>query len=683
MERDNGSSVDLSTLRVTKATRRYLVWKYGPKPTGKKAKKLPFYVSGKPRQKPLDCESDWQQLVSYEEAVAFCRANPEYRVGFALGPDGGGNCWQGLDFDGTLQGSDSMPGYVERSPSGTGYHAIGYGRHFHAYTDKFEAYSSGRFFTFTGDLINDGPLHDFAEFVNSHHGKLGEHIANIHQEVRSYSVEQLLDAMAHIPNDDLDWNTWNNLGMALYGAVGGHVIGLAAWIGFSAKSEKFDARDSLDRWEHFKKSTPDEVGAGTIIHWARNAGWKATRASAGENDPLVNDALDYMPGAQSLAPMEFVIENFVRTGLYAFYGPYNAGKTSGIVALCLFVAGVLEVAGLPTSLRRKVFYIAEDPEQILNIIEGYFAKGMLKGDDFKDWYYIIPSKRRPSEYWSKKIQSVVDDSGRTWGGPLVVFDTASSNMDIEDISNNSKVGQFIAALKESSRSELLTISVWIVLHVAKSLREEVAEDLTALGAQAWGADTFGEVKFTIESGKYCVTLGKRRFEIERDSRGIAIDRYVVASETLTAAVAEAPWSAECPGIVRKTRTLRVVREFEPSSLEDAKEERVKDIKEAMKSKVSSEANSRLLRLLRAAKDLELPGVCVWAIEGKKQSPPKDSLKGYVWHGLAEFSARSSPKKDELDFVRQCLIWHSSVERVGDLLFFPIKILEGNIARFSV
>jgi hypothetical protein len=65
--------------------------------------------------------------------------------------------------------------------------------------------------------------------------------------------------------------------------------------------------------------------------------------------------------------------------------------------------------------------------------------------------------------------------------------------------------------------------------LAKSLREEVAEDLTALGAQAWGADTFGEVKFTIESGKYCVTLGKRRFEIERDSRGIAIDRYVVAS----------------------------------------------------------------------------------------------------------------------------------------------------------
>jgi hypothetical protein len=32
---------------------------------------------------------------------------------------------------------------------------------------------------------------------------------------------------------------------------------------------------------------------------------------------------------------------------------------------------------------------------------------------------------------------------------------------------------------------------------------------TALGAQAWGADTFGEVKFTIENGQYCVTLGNR------------------------------------------------------------------------------------------------------------------------------------------------------------------------------
>jgi hypothetical protein len=135
-----GSGAGSSALLDMKAVLRWLVWKYGPKPKGKKAKKVPLYVNGKPRQKPLDCESDWQQLVSYEEAVAFCRANPDYRVGFALGPDGSGNCWQGLDFDGTLAGSDTLPGYVERSPSETGYHAIGYGRHFHAYTDKFEAY---------------------------------------------------------------------------------------------------------------------------------------------------------------------------------------------------------------------------------------------------------------------------------------------------------------------------------------------------------------------------------------------------------------------------------------------------------------------------------------------------------------------------------------------------------------
>src|SRR5580698_11055175 len=150
--------VNESTLESMKSVRRWVVWKYGPKPKGKKARKLPFYVNGQPRRKPLDVESDWKQLASHEEATARCKANPGFMLGFALGPDGSGGHWQGLDFDGTLGGASELPGYVEKSPSATGYHSTGYGRHFYAYTEEFEAYSSGRFLTFTGDFINDGPL---------------------------------------------------------------------------------------------------------------------------------------------------------------------------------------------------------------------------------------------------------------------------------------------------------------------------------------------------------------------------------------------------------------------------------------------------------------------------------------------------------------------------------------------
>ena len=672
-----------STRAKMHEARRWLIWKYGPKPKGKKPRKLPYYVGGNSREKPLDCESDWSQLASYEKAVAWCEAHPEFRLGFALGPDGSGNYWQGLDFDNTLDGCKELPGYVELSPSEAGYHGIGYGPHFHAYTDKFEAYSSGRFFTFTGNQINDGPLHDFAEFVNRHHASLKEHVASVQQEVKNYTVDQLLDAMSVIPNDDLPWEPWNNVGMALWAAVGEMERSRAyvAWAAFSAKSAKFDPRETLDKWEHIGRSPPTQIGAGTIIHLARKAGWKGVKASEGADGPLVEDALRYVPGAQPLAPMEFVLENFVRTGLYAFYGPYNAGKTSTIVALSLFVAGLLQMPGLPESLRRKVYYIAEDPEQIVNLIEGYYAKGMLSGD-FGEWFFIIPSKRKPSEYWSKKIQSVIEDNGRTWGAPLVIFDTASSNMDIEDISNNSKVGEFIAALKEGSRSGPLMLSVWIVMHVSKALREETAEGLTALGAQAWGADTFGEMKFTIEEDKYCVTLGKRRFEIEPNERGLAVDRYVVSSEVLSVALAEAPWKDAHPALVRKARTLRVVREFESSSLEGAKEERANDARAARKVAVAKEVWSRLVGMLRDAKEFGAPGICVWAVEGKKQSPPKESLREHRWYGHANFSARSDPKKDERELILAYLLSSSDSKRVGDVLFFPVSILEGNFAKYE-
>jgi hypothetical protein len=175
------------------------------------------------------------------------------------------------------------------------------------------------------------------------------------------------------------------------------------------------------------------------------SGWPSRRIKSveGEGDPLIKDALDYVPGAKPLVPMEFVVENFVRTGLYVFYGHYFAGKTMSTLAVCLTVAGLLKIPGLPSSLRREVYYITEDPEQIMNFIEGYLAKGVLNEADYEKWFHIIPSKRQSSGYWSKKIRSVVSDD-RVWGAPLIVFDTAPSNMDVENTSDNSKVSEFIA-----------------------------------------------------------------------------------------------------------------------------------------------------------------------------------------------------------------------------------------------
>lgn len=142
--------------------RRWLVWK--PVSDGKKLRKKPFYVNGTPRRKPLDGPDDVAQLVTYSEAVAALQAwlaGQGYGLGFALGPDGRGGYWQGVDFDdvdanGLADLVNAAPGYVEYSPSGNGAHAIGYGPKFQNMASDesgIEAYCEARFFTFTGKRI--------------------------------------------------------------------------------------------------------------------------------------------------------------------------------------------------------------------------------------------------------------------------------------------------------------------------------------------------------------------------------------------------------------------------------------------------------------------------------------------------------------------------------------------------
>jgi len=428
----------------------------------------------------------------------------------------------------------------------------------------------------------------------------------------------------------------------------------------------------------------------TLRHEHGGGGWDAVErqeammnARREEKTPLIEDALRYVPGTRPLAHMEFVIQNFVRTGLYALYGPYNAGKTTSILTMSLFVAGVLQVKGLPKSLPRKVFYITEDPEQVQGIVEGFQAKRLLEARDFAKWFFIVPSKRRDADYWSSKLRSLHDLNGMTWGAPLVVFDTASSSMQIDDIKDNSSVGEFIAALKEASRAGSLMISVWIVMHVAKALREEVAESLTALGAQAWGADTFGEMRFTVEEGRYFISLGKRRFEISENGAGVAVDRYEILSEVLPVPVDVAPWATDHPDLAERSREIRIVTEFSPTSLSEAREERAEAKLNAASEKLLKEIGMKMMGLLGKARDAGAEGVCVWAAGKQRHSPHGDMLKGHVWKGFSEFSGKKKPRPDDLDRIRELLVNHRYGVREGELVFFSTKLLDGNINHWEV
>jgi hypothetical protein len=81
-------------------------------------------------------------------------------------------------------------------------------------------------------------------------------------------------ALYAIPNDNVDWDRWNKVGMATYRASDGHAF--AAFDTWSRKSAKYDQAATAARWNHYRTSPPDQLGMGSLIHWAREAmpGWR-------------------------------------------------------------------------------------------------------------------------------------------------------------------------------------------------------------------------------------------------------------------------------------------------------------------------------------------------------------------------------------------------------------------------
>ena len=63
-------------------------------------------------------------------------------------------------------------------------------------------------------------------------------------------------ALSVIPNDNLNWNDWNRIGMATWAATDGSEVGREAFSEWSAKSSKNDKDATEARWQHYRTSPP-------------------------------------------------------------------------------------------------------------------------------------------------------------------------------------------------------------------------------------------------------------------------------------------------------------------------------------------------------------------------------------------------------------------------------------------
>jgi len=103
-------------------------------------------------------------------------------------------------------------------------------------------------------------------------------------------VMRIVAALAVIPNDNLDWDDWNAVGMATWRATSGADAAFAAFDAWSKKSRKYDADNTAQKWAAYSRSPPTQVGAGTVFYLADHAdpNWRLDYEAskhAGEEKP--------------------------------------------------------------------------------------------------------------------------------------------------------------------------------------------------------------------------------------------------------------------------------------------------------------------------------------------------------------------------------------------------------------
>jgi hypothetical protein len=100
------------------------------------------------------------------------------------------------------------------------------------------------------------------------------------------SHKTIMEAMKFIPNDDLEWDEWNRIGMALYQATAG--TGFEIFDEWSMRSTKYDREATRERWEGIQRSPPNRIGDGLIFRLARDNGWRSEAATVGSAESLEN-----------------------------------------------------------------------------------------------------------------------------------------------------------------------------------------------------------------------------------------------------------------------------------------------------------------------------------------------------------------------------------------------------------
>lgn len=195
-----------------RAYRQWIVWRY-EETDGQKPTKVPYSIRG--FHAAVDDPSTW---ASFDDAVNAIAGLGMDGLGFIF-TDSDPFC--GLDLDDTEGMTDeerapvverqnkiynAFNSYSELSPSGKGCHIIGMatlptGRR----RSKIEIYSSKRFFTMTGNVVNNVPIRDVQGLAEILYNEMGAKVEIYHYDgdaIEKYTDEQVIAQALNATNGD-------------------------------------------------------------------------------------------------------------------------------------------------------------------------------------------------------------------------------------------------------------------------------------------------------------------------------------------------------------------------------------------------------------------------------------------------------------------------------------------------
>ena len=191
---------------------------------------------------------------------------------------------------------------------------------------------------------------------------------------------------------------------------------------------------------------------------------------------VITDSAQWDPKAT-----HWLIDQFLPEGDSILAGASFVGKTFVLTNLVAVMLGLITQENLVASRRRKIVWLTEDRDQILQALSVLDYDDGLSVDDFHKNCLLLPAQRIDAQDLGLVVKAMVEKRGwdKEHNPPLIIVDTMAASLDCEDINNAAKASKLLASLRQAWRE----YSILITMHTAKQ-----GDNKEAMGSVAFKAD---------------------------------------------------------------------------------------------------------------------------------------------------------------------------------------------------